>query len=75
VLFLAVQTALNSVSSLVDLTQFSMGGSHGSFSDATNMQMMTGIPAIVWALGWAGFSIALVAFTVWRTYGVSSKHN
>jgi hypothetical protein len=75
VLFLAVQTALNSVTSLFDLTQFSMSGSYGSFSDATNMQSMTGIPAIVWALFWAATSVALVGFTMWRTYGFGSKNN
>jgi hypothetical protein len=72
VLFLAVQTALNSVTSLFDLTRFSMGGM-STFSDATNMQSMTGVPALVWALFWALCSVALVGFTVWRTYGFQAR--
>ncbi|HEY9774041.1 MAG TPA: M50 family metallopeptidase [Planktothrix sp.] len=69
-LFLAVQTALNSVTSLLYLAQFSMGLSPGGgWSDATNMQMMTGIPAACWAIFWALSSIAMVGFTIWRVYG------
>jgi hypothetical protein len=69
-LFLAVQTALNSVTSLVYLAQFSLGMTPGGgWSDATNMQMMTGIPAGFWAAFWALCSIAMVGFTIWQVYG------
>ncbi len=67
VLFLAVQTALNSVTSLLYLTQASFG--EGAWSDATNMQGMTGIPPVVWASTWALISVALVGFTTWKTFG------
>jgi len=73
VLFLAVQTALNSVTSLMDLAQFSMYGSAGSWSDATTMQHMTGVPAAAWAIFWALCSVALVGLTMWRTYGFGKK--
>jgi len=69
--FLAIQTALNSVTSLFYLTQASLG--EGAWSDATNMQHMTGIPAVVWSVFWAAVSLALVGFAMWRTYGFGKK--
>ncbi|HEY9718358.1 MAG TPA: M50 family metallopeptidase [Trichormus sp.] len=71
-IFLAVQTALNSVTSLFYLTQATFG--EGPWSDATNMQSMTGIPAIVWAVFWALCSVAMVTFAMWRTFGLTKKY-
>ncbi len=73
VLFLAVQTALNSVTSLLYLV--SAESMPGGWSDATNMARMTGIPAIAWAFLWATISVVLVGFTVWRTYGFTPKRS
>ncbi|MGH9549345.1 MAG: M50 family metallopeptidase, partial [Terriglobales bacterium] len=73
-LFLAVQTALNSVSSLIGLAQYSLGFVSGNaWTDATNMAQMTGIPAGFWAVFWVACSLALVGFTMWRTYGFAQK--
>jgi len=70
VLFLAVQTALNSVTLIGDLISISLGWvSFGGFSDATNMQQLTGIPAALWSIIWGALSLAMVAFTLWGTYG------
>ncbi len=72
-LFLAVQTALNSVTSFVALMQASFSSAPGVWSDASNMAQMTGIPAVIWSVFWALCSILLVGFTVWRTFGISSN--
>jgi hypothetical protein len=70
VLFLAVQTALNSLTLIGDLISISLGWlSYGGFSDATNMQNMTGIPAGIWSILWGLISLAMVAITLWGTYG------
>jgi hypothetical protein len=73
-LFLAVQTALNALTSLFGLVQFSMGSTPGGgWQDSTSMQMMTGVPAWCWAIFWALCSVAMVSFTIWRVYGFSSS--
>jgi Peptidase M50B-like len=69
VLFLAAQTALNSITSIGDLLSLSLGLSNiAAFSDATNMAAMTGIPAWFWSIFWAGCSIAMFAFTLKITH-------
>jgi Peptidase M50B-like len=70
VLFLAVQTALNSLTLIGDLVSISLGlVPYGGFSDATNMTSLTGIPAAFWSICWGLVSLAMVAFTLWGTYG------
>jgi hypothetical protein len=70
VLFLAVQTALNSLTLIGDLIAISCGlVSYGGFSDASNMADLTMIPAPVWSIFWGALSLAMVAFTLWSTYG------
>lgn len=70
-LFLAIQTALNSVVCIMYLVQiyFGFATTSAAFSDATNMQDMTHIPAFLWATFWFLSSIAMLAFTLWHTYG------
>lgn len=69
-LFLAVQTALNSVTSIAYLAQVSLGLSpFGSFSDATSMQDMTGLPAGFWSIIWVLMSVAMLGATLYFTYG------
>lgn len=69
-LFLAVQTALNSVTSIVYLAQVSLGMTpFGSFSDATSMQTMTGLPAGFWSIMWVLTSVAMLCATLYFTYG------
>lgn len=67
-LFVAVQTALNAVQGVVYLMRSSFGFNMGSWSDATNMQNMTGIPAFVWGFLWAAISVAMVGGTLWWTW-------
>lgn len=70
ILFLAVQTALNSVTSIVYLAQVSLGMTpFGSFSDATSMQDMTGLPAGIWSIMWVLMSVAMLGATLYFTYG------
>jgi hypothetical protein len=70
VLFLAVQTALNSLTCIGDLVTLSLGFAGSPvMSDASNMTLMTGIPAPFWSVLWAAISIAMVCFTLWSTYG------
>lgn len=69
-LFLAVQTALNSVTLIGDLITLSMGlASVHAFSDASNMADMTGIPAVIWSLFWGIASVAMLGLTLKETYG------
>jgi len=70
VLFLAVQTALNSLTLIGDLIAISCGlVGYGGFSDASNMASLTMIPAPVWSIFWGVLSLAMVTFTLWFTYG------
>lgn len=69
-LFLAVQTALNSVVSIIYLAQVSLGMTpFSSFSDATSMEQMTHIPAGAWSVMWVLISVGMLAATLWLTYG------
>jgi hypothetical protein len=69
-LFLAVQTALNSLTCIGDLITLSFGlaGIH-AFSDASNMADMTGIPAFIWSIFWGVSSLVMLGFTLKETYG------
>jgi len=74
-LFLAIQTALNSITSLQTLLLVTWtGGTAQPWSDATNMQAMTLIPAPVWSFLWALISLVMVAMTLWFTYGRRIVH-
>jgi hypothetical protein len=70
VLFLAVQTALNSISCIFLLVQVYLGFIPvGGWSDATVMENMTHIPAFLWSLLWFLISCLMLGFTLWQTYG------
>jgi hypothetical protein len=72
VLFLSVQTALNSLTCLGELISISMHWvDYGGFSDATNMADLTGIPAAIWSIFWGAASCLMVVFTLSITYGRS----
>lgn len=60
-LFLAVQTGLNAVNDVYVLAIISLGLAPGAWSDASNMQQLTSVPAIVWACAWALLSLAMLA--------------
>jgi len=68
-LFLAVQISLNALTDVVWLIQISAGmvGAH-SFSDATNMAQLTGVPAVVWSIWWGLASIGMIFFTLRLIY-------
>jgi len=69
-LFLAVQTALNSVTSIVYLAQVSLGMTpFGSFSDASSMEQMTGLPSGFWSVMWVLASVLMLGATLFFTYG------
>ena len=71
-LFLGIQTALNSFTGILYLVQYYCGmtPSSGAWSDASNMASMPPyIPAVVWSLFWFLSSVALLTFTIWHTYG------
>jgi len=71
--FLAVQCLLNALLDLKTLffinTPFA--GSH-MHSDAANMAMATGLPAIVWVLIWIGISVLMISIGL-RIYAVSQR--
>jgi len=67
--FLAVQTALNALTDVLVLIELSCGFQvSASFSDATNMQKMTHIPAAVWSVFWGLTSLVMLLLTVKFTY-------
>jgi len=61
--FIGVQQCLHSVFALLTLMQISMFAPK-EMSDAMIMQMDTGIPATIWAIGWSLFSLFLMGITV-----------
>lgn len=67
-LFLAVQSCLGSLQGLWVLLLQSMGAFPGTWSDATNMAQLTGIPAPFWGISWALFSIGMLSWVMWMTY-------
>jgi len=70
VLFLAIQTALNSVSCIFLLVQVYCGLlPAGGWSDASVMERITHIPSFLWSLIWFTMSCAMLGFTLWHTYG------
>lgn len=74
-LFLAVQTALNSVVSIIYLAQVSLGLTRfQSFSDASSMESLTGIPSGVWSVFWVLASVIMLGATLYFTYGRSLIH-
>ena len=68
--FLAVQSLLNAVFSLLDLLFIST--MTNAQSDAANMAAATGIPSVLWVFIWMGISIAMITIGL-RVYAVSKK--
>jgi len=60
--FLGLQQCLNAVQSLFVLVDLSAGTE--LHSDASILQSVTGIPSILWALGWSALSLFLVFVTL-----------
>lgn len=70
VAFLAVQCLLNAVFSLVDLLLITtLTNGH---SDAANMAMATGIPALLWVLIWFGISVFMISVGL-RVYSTAKR--
>jgi hypothetical protein len=46
----------------------SFGFFPGTWSDATNMANHFFLPAPVWGLSWAAFSVFAISFTMWLTF-------
>lgn len=67
-LFLAIQTAADSIKSIVYVIQATMMGS-GVVSDAVTMQQYFFLPAIFWSVSWVLISLFMLAITIWFTYG------
>lgn len=67
-LFIAVQSCLSSLSGVWVLFLQSMGAFPGTWSDATNMERMTHIPAMFWGVSWAIFSVSMLVWVMWLTY-------
>lgn len=67
-LFLAIQTAADSIKSIGYVIQATMMGS-GVVSDAVTMQQFFFLPAIFWSISWVLISLFLLAVTIWYTYG------
>ncbi|MBS2007211.1 MAG: M50 family metallopeptidase [Cyanobacteria bacterium SZAS TMP-1] len=69
VLFLAVQTALSSISLAWILIPHALHLAGEGFSDATIMAQYFVLPAVFWAFLWIAMSIAMLYFTLKFTYG------
>ena len=70
--FLSVQCLLNAIFSLKTL--FFISALTDSHSDAGNMAVATGIPAIAWVLIWIVVSVVMISVGL-RLYAVSQKGN
>jgi hypothetical protein len=68
--FLAVQCVLNSLFNLRDLLTLSLRSD--AATDAGNMQALTGIPSLFWALFWAAVSFVILMLAL-RAYAVSKE--
>ncbi len=68
-LFLAVQTALSSITLVWFLLPHSLGLAGRGFSDATVMQQNFLIPAPFWAVSWIILSIGMLLITLRFTFG------
>jgi len=64
--FLGLQQCLNAVQALFALVEISAGTE--VHSDASILQSATGIPSVVWAIGWSAFSLALVVWSLKRSW-------
>lgn len=73
-LFIAVQCALGSLSGVWVLLLQSFGMYPG-WSDATNMQQLTGVPAFLWGLFWSAFSAATLTGTMWLSYKLDRRES
>lgn len=69
--FLAVQCVLNALLDLKSIFFLSFPGT-STPTDAGNMQVATGVPAMFWAIIWIGLSF-LILSTAMRFYAVSRK--
>lgn len=67
-LFVAVQSCLSSLQDIWVLVLQATGAFPGTWSDATNIQNITGIPALFWGICWALFSIGMLSFVLWTTF-------
>ena len=63
--FLAVQCCLNAIYDLQTL--FVISATSQAHSDAVNMQHLTHVPALFWALVWIGFSVIVLGWAL-RSY-------
>ena len=68
--FLAVQCVLDALFNLRDLLYLSVATD--APTDAKNMEVLTGIPSIFWALFWAGVGFVIVTLAL-RAYAVSKE--
>jgi len=66
-LFLAINTAMDSLRSITMVMTASIFARH-IFSDATNMEQLFGMPAILWSLLWLALSLAMLGSTIWLCY-------
>ena len=69
--FLAVQCCLNAIYDLNTL--FVISATTRESSDALNMQRLTFIPAIIWAILWLGLSVIVLGLTLKRYFKKSDK--
>lgn len=71
--FLAVQCVVNALLDLKTLfflsSPFTLGEAH---SDATNMAVYTGVPAMFWTLAWAGIAVVILSLAL-RAYAISRE--
>lgn len=74
-LFIAVQSALASVSGVWVLLLQSLGMYGNAWSDATNMQQLTRIPAFLWGMLWTAISVGSLTGTMWWSYKLDNERS
>ncbi len=65
---LAIQAGLTAFSDLMTVMGLSLNFFNAPANDARSMAEMTFIPAIVWAVVWAGLAAVLIGGAIWMTW-------
>ncbi|MBZ0187399.1 MAG: M50 family metallopeptidase, partial [Candidatus Obscuribacterales bacterium] len=66
-LFLAIHIALDSLRSIGTVIMATIFATH-IWSDATTMQDLYGMPAILWSFLWLTISVGMLSATIWYSY-------
>ena len=70
---LAIQAGLTAFSDLMTVMGLSLNFFNAPANDARSMAELTFIPAIIWAVLWAGLAAILIGGAIWVTWGAGGE--